>query len=201
LETGTKSTFITNLEKQIGEFNFRACQAIEQGEMEQAYSQLQHIMTVFSTVDMSRHKLPLSLQKSRAHLLTNTGVVAARLKRFPQSRQAFGQARLLFENLGDTEQVAMQSGNLGSVCRDTGDFEQAIKCYEHAATLLNESSGDEILLADQWSNLAFSYAQLKDHTRATDFFERALAVYRRAGNTDKAQLAESNIANLKSQLS
>ncbi|MAG33081.1 MAG: hypothetical protein CL908_19555 [Deltaproteobacteria bacterium] len=78
----------------------------------------------------------------KARLSSNLGVVAARMGRFPQSREAFQQALALFDELGKPQEVALQHGNLGSVCRDTGEYRQAIDSYHRAEEMLIELSGD-----------------------------------------------------------
>jgi len=173
--------------QQLDEENRRACQAIEQGELDEGLTLFQQIL----------EQLHDGQRLLKARLLSNIGVVAARLRRLPLSRQAFEHALKLFREEEDPKQVALQLGNLGSVCRDSGDYPQAIEYYESAVELLGPHFGEE-LLADQLSNLAFAYAQLDPPRRAVEHFERAREIYDRCNNSEKSQLAMDNIKRLQS---
>jgi len=204
VDTASRDTLLQSLERQADELNHRACQAIEQGELAQGYALFQQSLSLLSSArlsseELSPEQLPLALREIRARLSSNLGVVAARMRRFSQSRQAFLKALVLFEELGNAQQVALQHGNLGSVCRDTGEYRRAIEHYHRAVGLLIDASGDETLLADQWSNLAFAHSQIEQYQEAIDYFDRAVDVYQRCGNARKVQLALENIERLQSR--
>ncbi len=83
--------------------------------------------------------------------------------------------------LGDLRLKMDSVGNLGTVYRNIGRYQQAITCYEQALAIAREV-GDRPNEGVWLGNLGNCYADLGQTARAIDYYKEALAIAREVGN-------------------
>lgn len=128
----------------------------------------------------------------RAKLLSTLGMLQAEANDFGTAIQSFHKARDLFQDEGDIVAMAIQTGNIGSVYRDTGDADRALTHYAEALEFLLRCDF-EPAIADQHANIAYAYAQQQERSYAVDHFTRARTLYIKNGQQERAEMCTHNI--------
>lgn len=98
-------------------------------------------------------------------------------------------------NLNQTE-IARYIANIGGSYYDLGLYDDALKYYLEAATLFEklekEGAKTHILLATTYDNIGQVSAINNDHQKALDFFNKALATYKK-GDEQKSQIRIAHV--------
>ena len=118
----------------------------------------------------------------------------------------WGHYRLIAEmhervqgKIEDRELRSTSLGNLGSVCRDTGQVQRAIVCYENALEIAQDIQ--DLWGEDAWlGNLGSCYANLGQTARAIEFYEQALAIAHEIGDRRNEDVWLGNLGNRYAEL-
>jgi len=100
-----------------------------------------------------------------------------------------------FESVGDLTQVAAQLGNMGSVCRDSEDYDRSFDYYRQALVRF-EGLDQSVRIADQHANIGYLYVLQENKVAALEHFTQAAEIYRRSGEERKACQTSQNIEAL-----
>ena len=128
-------------------------------------------------------------------VLNNMGLLEVGRKKYEKALIRFKSALEAAEKLGNKKYAALQTGNIGSVYRDTNQSQQAIEYYEKAL-FLHEESGVKEGVGDQYSNIAYIYVVEGRLDSALENYEKALTFYAENENSEKADFTRQNIERL-----
>jgi tetratricopeptide (TPR) repeat protein len=129
-------------------------------------------------------------------LLLNKGVLLTSLEKFSEAEKNFKTAAELFEQSRNHEGMATAIGNIGSIHRDTGEFEKAIFYYERALTIFQDHENFPGM-ATQHTNIGYAGSQLGLANAAIKHFEKAAELYDRLGAVEQLEMTRKNIELLK----
>jgi tetratricopeptide (TPR) repeat protein len=118
------------------------------------------------------------------------------LGRLDDAIATFERAVRVCERVGDRASLGAQLGNLGSVYRDKGDYDGALRSYLEAFAVF-EGQTHWLGVADQCSNVGYILAMRREREAALAWFTRARVLYQRQGEVRKAGLVENNIQALR----
>ncbi len=128
-------------------------------------------------------------------VLNNMGLLEVRRSKYDKALVRFKSALETAEKMGNKKYAALQTGNIGSIYRDTNKSEQAIEFYKKAL-LLHEESGVKEGMGDQYSNIAYIHVVDGKLDLALENYKKALPVYIEIENHDKAGFTRQNIDRL-----
>ena len=120
--------------------------------------------------------------RAYAHALLDLGFVWQRKDAHARAAEYLGQARVIYERLGDTVQLGAVHNNLGYHYFLIGDAMRAELHHRHALVL---RIANRLLLDQGWSwvNLGGVYLELgNDPERGLEAYERAIALWTAVGN-------------------
>lgn len=118
-----------------------------------------------------------------AHWVSKKGVIYRLMGETGLARDAFREARELFEGLGEAGKsgVADQEGNLGLLAQDKGDNKSAEMAYRRAVGLAI-STGSNDLIRTWATNLGNALSRRRRYHEAWTFYDRAMAAAIQVGD-------------------
>ena len=128
-------------------------------------------------------------------VLNNMGLLEIGRKKYDKALTRFKSALEAAEKMGNKKYAALQTGNIGSVYRDTNQSAQAIEYYEKACSL-HEESGFAEGVGDQYSNIAYIHVVEGRLDSALEYYKKALPFYIEMESHDKAGFTQQNIERL-----
>ncbi len=125
---------------------------------------------------------------TRAKILLNSGLIAARQAQFEQARAAFSEAETLFAANNAPQHVAMAQGNAAIVLTELNDFRQAAQQSQAARTFFAAAEMQSVV-AQIDLNLAYLRGSQGDYQQALIDAARARAVFAaQANGMEQAQV-------------
>ncbi|MGC1199306.1 MAG: CHAT domain-containing tetratricopeptide repeat protein, partial [Geitlerinemataceae cyanobacterium] len=120
-------------------------------------------------------------RKAQADRLLSEGAQFLQSDRFPEARDKFQKALVIYRELGNRLEEGLTLLGLGKVYNSFGQYPQAIENYEQALFIIREvgnRSGEGTTL----NNLGGVYFNLGQYPKALEFYEQALFIVRKVGN-------------------
>ncbi|MDO6810195.1 tetratricopeptide repeat protein [Zobellia galactanivorans] len=138
-----------------------------------------------SYLDAKRIYEDLGLTEDRqyASILSNIGLLYARLEKFGLAEEFQKKALLFFEKNDFQEGVANALTNLGRVYNDTGNSEKAIESYKQAHDIM-EKNKNERGVASALTNMGIAYSEIGQYAEAVPYFEKTQKIYEKLKNTN-----------------
>src|SRR4030042_5923713 len=118
-----------NRYQEVDACNEAGRECLERGDREGALSQFLKALELLQSFPDERRK---------SGLLNNMGHVQVALSRLDDALATFQQAVQVCARLNDREGVGWQLGNVGSVHRDRGEHEEALRIYLEALSVFEE---------------------------------------------------------------
>ncbi|NVN93258.1 MAG: tetratricopeptide repeat protein [Desulfuromonadales bacterium] len=140
--------------------------------------------------------LPENRHVARARILCNIGHIQVRLQQYQEANASFHTAHDLFIKGDDRIAAGEQLGNMGSVYRDTENWDAALAQYLDALSIFGKE-GHRPGIADQFSNIAYILARQGKLQDAMLNFTKAQAIFADLGDERKADLCNQNLLALK----
>ncbi|MFD4605367.1 ATP-binding protein [Streptomyces sp. NPDC058464] len=103
------------------------------------------------------------------------------------------------EQSGDQAGQARTLTNLGAIFGLTGQYDEAVRCLEHAV-ILHETAADLYGQARALNNLGGIYARMGQHDQAARHLQHALDTFREIGSVDGQAHALTNLGSVYEQL-
>lgn len=88
-----------------------------------------------------------------------------------------------FESRRDSSQLTQLYGIMGNAYNDLGLTDQSLKYQLEALEHIDISSSSPVTLGRAYNNVANLYTKLDEVEKATDFYQRALSIFKDAGDT------------------
>ncbi len=139
------------------------------------------------------------LRAVRAEAFRVRGLCLRRLGRLREAIDCLEQSKTLYGALGDEEDAAMVSVDLGMAFRATGDYQRAESTYNNALDYWRKM-GDAAHQASVLNNLGVLSHFRGNYEQAGSLLEEALACARRSGFARIEALALSSIGDLYADL-
>jgi len=133
-----------------------------------------------------------ALEGQAGEAIRTLGVISARLGDFPQAMERFGEAKELFQKLGDRKGEAEIYGNLGAIGYYFGEYETCIENSRKAERIFGEM-GNRAGMAKCLMNIGSAYCDLGGFERAPSYFEQALELYRQLNDANEFASATFNL--------
>ena len=145
----------------------------------------QYPEAIKSYLDAKRIYEDLGLTEDRqyASILSNIGLLYARLAKFKEAETYQKQALLFFEKSDFQEGVANALTNLGRVYNDTGNPEKAIDSYKKAYDIM-ESNTNERGMASALTNMGIAYSEMGKYAKAVPYFKQTQKIYEKLKNSN-----------------
>ncbi|MGP1992805.1 tetratricopeptide repeat-containing sensor histidine kinase [Zobellia laminariae] len=145
----------------------------------------QYPEAIKSYLDAKRIYEDLGLTEDRqyASILSNIGLLYARLEKFKEAKTYQKQALLFFEKSDFQEGVANALTNLGRVYNDTGNPEKAIDSYKKAYDIM-ESNTNERGMASALTNMGIAYSEMGKYAKAVPYFKQTQKIYEKLKNSN-----------------
>lgn len=149
-----------------------------------------------SYLDAKRIYEDLGLTENRqyASILSNIGLLYARLEKFKESEKYQKQALLFFEKSDFQEGVANALTNLGRVYNDTGNSEKAIESYRKAYDIM-ESNTNERGMASALTNMGIAYTEMGKYAKAVPYFKQTQKIYEKLKNTNNLAIVHRSLGD------
>ncbi|HLK57180.1 MAG TPA: tetratricopeptide repeat protein, partial [Chthonomonadaceae bacterium] len=131
----------------------------------------------------------------RAQAMGITGVLASYQADYVSAERSLQASVALQRSLGDKRQVAIVLGNLGSVYRDMGRYDESIACLEESLALCRETNlipNAAITL----TNLGGTIFQKGDYALARQRYEEGVALRRQLGNPRGVAIAQCGLGQV-----
>lgn len=119
---------------------------------------------------------------SAAIVLNNLARVHHTLGEYGEALNDYESFRFISEYLGNAEDVALATLNIGQAYFQMAELQQALDHLSQALEFFSGPDGNPYWHSLALDNLGKVYLQLGDNRRALDFFERALALRTREDN-------------------
>ena len=120
-------------------------------------------------------------KRSIALSLNNLGLVYQDSGRFSEAKDAFEEALMLRQEIGDRPGIAQTLNNLGTIHQDDGTDERAIELFEEALAVAR-SVGDRMRQSVILTNLGESHHRLGNPEKAIATLEKAEDISRTLGD-------------------
>ncbi|MBI4471792.1 MAG: CHAT domain-containing protein [Acidobacteria bacterium] len=139
-------------------------------------------------------------EHARARLLTNVGILHARLDDYAKAIENYSAAAKIFEKLGDKVQLARVYHNLANVLGNSDEFDQADEMFERCEKLFDELQLTE-LSAQATYNHAYLYYLRGRYSDALRSFGRLRQRFELSGSRRHHALCDLDEAEIYLQLS
>lgn len=156
----------------------------------------QYPKAIKSYLDAKRiyEDLNLTGDKQYASILSNIGLLYARLEKFDESEGYQKQALDFFKENDFQEGVANALTNLGRVYNDKGDSKKAIESYKQAYDIMEKNS-NERGMASALTNTGIAYVEMGDYIEAIPFFNKTQKIYEKLKNTNNLAIVHRNLGD------
>ena len=115
-----------------------------------------------------------------------------------EAQAVLEQAVEIFEQVGDSSELATCLNNLGTTYQQQGKFEQALSYYERALAL-SEQVGNPRNIALSFSNLGTIYRQQGKFEQALSYYKRESALNEQVGNPAEVARSLNNLGTIYQQ--
>jgi tetratricopeptide (TPR) repeat protein len=176
-----------NYHSEAASFNEAGRVCLEEGDLQGA---LDYFSRALDLLDNTNDRT------MQAGLLNNMGHVQVALKRFDDAINSFQKAAGTHKILGNSIEFGDQLGNIGSVYRDNGEYDEALRYNRDALDVFQEQSF-KVGIADQYTNIAYIYVMKAQPAIAVLWYENAATIYGEVGEVEKARMTEENIQRLR----
>jgi CHAT domain-containing protein/tetratricopeptide (TPR) repeat protein len=119
--------------------------------------------------------------RARAVDLENQASAARKSGDIDKAVALLGQARALYEKIGDRHSVAVNWGTMGVAHWGTGDWDVVLADYQNALTARRDVD-DHILEGRTLNGMGSAYQQKADYDQAIEFYTQAIDLRRRTGD-------------------
>ncbi|SIS99007.1 Tetratricopeptide repeat-containing protein [Zobellia uliginosa] len=149
-----------------------------------------------SYLDAKRIYEDLGLTEDRqyASILSNIGLLYARLEKFGLAEEFQKKALLFFKKNDFQEGVANALTNLGRVYNDTGNPEKAIESYKQAHDIM-EKNKNERGVASALTNMGIAYSEIGQYTEAIPYFEKTRKIYEKLKNANNLAIVHRHLGD------
>ncbi|MCK5036450.1 MAG: tetratricopeptide repeat protein, partial [Candidatus Sabulitectum sp.] len=127
-------------------------------------------------------------------VLCSHGVISGMHREYTQAKEYFERARDLFSNQQNLRGKARALGNLGILCRNTGETDQAIILLEEILEIFRQI-GDVRNEAVTLGNLGSLYGDRNEATTDEDYFKKAIEIFHRLGDRMPESVFLCNLGN------
>ena len=143
--------------------------------------------------------LDLTHDKQYASILSNIGLLYARLKNYGLAEDFQEKALELFKTLDFQEGIANALTNLGRLQTALGNSIKAIDFYERAYAIMQKNH-NERGVASALTNMGIAYVELGEFSKAIPYFERTKTIYERLKNSNNLAIVHQNLGDCYGQL-
>ncbi|NMG60751.1 tetratricopeptide repeat-containing protein, partial [Geitlerinema sp. P-1104] len=105
-------------------------------------------------IEAVNYELPRLETKSTADALLDQGFQQYQHSEYPQAWESLQQSLALYEEIGDKANIALCWGQLGSIQRNRGNWDEAERLYQQSLALRTEL-GDRFGMASSWELLGY----------------------------------------------
>ncbi|MFX1536957.1 MAG: tetratricopeptide repeat protein, partial [Promethearchaeota archaeon] len=109
--------------------------------------------------------------------------------------QYYQQAYEIFQRLGNESGMALQLGNMGNVCRVTGEPQKALDYFQQAYEI-NERLDNEAGMGSFLGSMAVIYQETGEPQKALEHYQQAYEIDERLGNESGKALQLANMGGL-----
>jgi CHAT domain-containing protein len=135
----------------------------------------------------------------RARLLTNLGILYARLDNYSKAVECYSTAAEIFERLGEKQAAAQTYQNLANIFANLDRFEEADDLYQQTEQLSGELNLPELSMQASYNRAYLQY--LRGHySRALQLFSRLRQRFQKAGSQRHRALCDLDEAEIYLQL-
>ena len=127
-------------------------------------------------------------------IISNTGLLYARLNQLDLSLEYQQKALANFRRLDYQEGVANSLTNIGRIHNDLGDSEKAIDFYGQAFEIMKKN-GNERGMASALTNIGIAYISLENHKKALPYFLRTKSIYEKLKNSNNLAIVYKNLGD------
>ncbi|CAM4191438.1 tetratricopeptide repeat protein [Zobellia roscoffensis] len=132
--------------------------------------------------------------KQYASILSNIGLLYARLEKFDQSEDYQKQALSFFKKNDFQEGVANALTNLGRVYNETGKSDKAIESYKQAYDIMERNS-NERGMASALTNTGIAYTEMGQYEEAIPYFKQTQEIYEKLKNANNLAIVHQHLAD------
>ncbi|HBK71503.1 MAG TPA: hypothetical protein DDZ39_07615 [Flavobacteriaceae bacterium] len=127
-----------------------------------------------------------------ASIISNTGLLYARLEQLELALEYQQKALSHFKRIDYQEGVANALTNIGRVYNDLDDSKKAITFYEQAYKIMKENENKRGM-ASALTNIGIAYITLLDYKKALPYFKRTKKVYEELKNSNNLAIVHKNL--------
>ena len=127
--------------------------------------------------------------RKEALRLFDTGKQQYRQGQFIKALETFQQVLVIFRAIGDTQNSAIISNDIGLVYHNLGQDQKALEFHQQALATLKElgvsatpAQSARLRVGTTLSNIGGAYQGLGQYANALKFYQQALAIFREVGN-------------------
>ncbi|WP_276165879.1 tetratricopeptide repeat-containing sensor histidine kinase [Zobellia alginiliquefaciens] len=132
--------------------------------------------------------------KQYASILSNIGLLYARLEKFDQSEDYQKQALSFFKKNDFQEGVANALTNLGRVYNETGKSNKAIESYKEAYDIMERNS-NERGMASALTNTGIAYTEMGQYEEAIAYFKQTQRIYEKLKNANNLAIVHQHLGD------
>ncbi|MEX6778099.1 tetratricopeptide repeat protein [Limnospira fusiformis] len=140
------------------------------------------------TIEAVNYELPRLETKSTADALLDQGFQQYQQSQYSQAWESLQQSLALYEDIGDKANIALCWGQLGSIQRNRGNWDEAERLYQQYLEVMTEL-GDRAGMASSWGVLGDIQRNRGNWDEAERLYQQSLALRTELG--DRSGMASS----------
>ncbi len=154
------------------------------------------------TEEINYHQKAIALfadlndDEGQAKALSNLAISEWNLGNYPEATDACLKSVRFYEKSGDHFGAGICQMTLGNIYLDEKDYDEALKCYQTAKKINEESQKNEKFAASVLSNIGNIYNLKKEYDKAIDCYQKAMPVFEKNGDIYDESINMNNIGTI-----